>query len=96
MKTRLTTATCILLTCLWAAPGFADQSGNIVVDTAIVRPVCFLATVIGSALFVVSLPVAAISKSVKPAAHALVVRPAQATFTRPLGDFSSFDAAGEE
>jgi len=96
MKTRLLTTACALATCLWATPGFADQGGNIAVDAVVVRPVCFLATVVGSVLFFVSLPVAAISKSVKPAAHALVVRPARATFQRPLGDFSSFDAASEE
>jgi hypothetical protein len=87
---------CSLATCFWAAPSFGDQSGDIAVDTLIVRPVCFLATVLGSALFVVSLPVAAISKSVRPAAHALVVRPARATFTRPLGDFTSLDADSDE
>lgn len=39
--------------------------------------------------FVVSLPWAATSKSIRRSAHALVFRPAQATFTRPLGDLDS-------
>lgn len=59
----------------------------VVVDTVVVRPLCLAATVLGSAFFVVSLPVAATSKSIHRSAHALVVRPARATFTRPLGDF---------
>jgi len=45
--------------------------------------------VLGSAVFVVALPVAAISGSVGRTADTLVVGPAQATFTRPLGDFTS-------
>jgi len=52
----------------------------------VVRPLCFVATVIGSVFFVVSLPVAATSKSVRQSADSLVITPARATFTRPLGD----------
>jgi hypothetical protein len=96
MKTRLMTAACALAICFWAAPSFGDQGGNMAVDAVIVRPVCFLATVVGSALFVVSLPVSAISKSVRPAAHALVVRPAKVTFTRPLGDFKPIEDNWDE
>lgn len=61
-------------------------------DAVIMRPAMFAATVVGSAIFVVTLPVAALSKSVKSTAHALVVVPAQATFTRPLGDFNYYDS----
>ena len=67
-------------------PPPADPAA-IMVDTLLVRPLCLAATVIGGAVFVISLPVAATSKSVHRAAEALVVRPAEATFTRPLGDF---------
>src|SRR5262245_19810427 len=62
---------------------------NMIADTAIVRPGCLVATAIGSAFFVISLPIAAMTTSVKPAAHALVVKPARATFVRPLGDLDS-------
>jgi hypothetical protein len=93
MKARIATAGLALAVTLWSLPASADESGNMAVDTVIVRPVCFLATVLGSALFVVSLPIAAVSKSIKPAAHALVVRPANATFRRPLGDFSEFESS---
>jgi hypothetical protein len=51
------------------------------------RPACFVATVVGSAIFVVALPFAAMSKSTKKTADALVVKPAKATFSRPLGEF---------
>ena len=60
-----------------------------IADVTVVRPGCFLATVFGSAIFVVALPIAAISGSVRSTADTLVVGPAQATFTRPIGDFTS-------
>jgi hypothetical protein len=47
--------------------------------------------VFGSVVFVAALPFAAASGSIKATAHTLVVDPAKATFTRPLGDFSSLD-----
>ena len=58
-------------------------------DVLVVRPACLVATVVGSAVFVVALPAAAMSKSVKKAADTLVVKPANATFTRPLGDMEA-------
>lgn len=67
----------------------------VAVDAAVVRPACFVATVLGAALFAVTLPVAATSKSIKQTADALVVKPAQATFTRPLGDLESLELEGQ-
>ena len=94
MKTKLVTAVCVLsiLFC-GALPTRADDKEplDITMDAAIVRPGCFLATIIGSVIFVAVLPVAATSRSVKKTAHTLVVAPAQATFTRPLGDFTSLN-----
>ena len=66
-----------------------DNSVAAITDVALVRPGCFLATVIGSAIFVVALPFAAMSHSIRQTADTLVLNPAQATFTRPVGDFSS-------
>jgi pSer/pThr/pTyr-binding forkhead associated (FHA) protein len=63
-----------------------DQPLSIAADVLVVRPACLVATVVGSALFVVALPFAAPSKSIKRTAKALVAAPAKATFTRPLGD----------
>jgi hypothetical protein len=72
------------------AHAFDDNSFEAVAaDAIVVRPLAFVATIIGSVLFVVSLPVAAISGSTAQTAEALVLRPARATFTRPLGDLSS-------
>jgi hypothetical protein len=72
--------------------GFAAENGGpmeTAADALVVRPVCLVATVVGSAVFVVALPAALISKSVKKTANTLVVKPANATFTRPLGDMEA-------
>ena len=55
----------------------------------VIRPACLVATVLGSAVFIVALPAATISKSVKQTADTLVVKPANATFTRPLGNMDA-------
>jgi hypothetical protein len=58
-------------------------------DVLVVRPASFIATVLGTAIFVVSLPIAAISGSVEDTAEALVFTPGRATFTRPVGELST-------
>ncbi len=71
---------------------FTDESPEaITTDVLLVRPFCLAATIVGSAVFLVSLPVAAISKSTDKAANALVKAPARATFSRPLGKLSSLN-----
>jgi len=93
MKTKFLILSCVLaISLVNVTPAFASEDSaslEVVADVVIIRPACLAATVIGSALFVVSLPIAAISKSVKKTAHVLVVRPAQATFTRQIGDMGS-------
>jgi hypothetical protein len=95
MKTRFLTFCCaaaILMAHAPQASAIEDGSAEaIAADILVVRPLCFAMTIIGSALFVVALPVAAISKSTHETAHALVVRPAHATFTRPLGNMSDLE-----
>ena len=93
MKTKLLTALCALTLLSSATPGVAaeDRTLNALADVALVRPGCFVATVGGTALFIVALPFAAMSKSVKKTANTLITNPAKATFTRPVGDFSSLE-----
>ena len=94
MKTKLITALCavaMLSMSANTASAASDDDLKVAADTLVVRPVCLVATVIGSGLFVISLPIAAISHSVKKTAHVLVVRPARATFTRPLGDMEGLE-----
>ena len=83
-----------LISCLLVVsmPAFGSEPpGTLAVaaDAVVARPLCFAATILGSAVFLVALPVAALSHSVDSTAHALVVKPAHATFKRPLGDFST-------
>lgn len=66
---------------------------DVVADVAVVRPIGFVGTVAGSALFVGLLPFTALAsipsphKGIELAADALVVKPAKFTFARPAGDF---------
>ena len=73
-----------------SASAFDDGSFEAVAtDIIVVRPFSFVATLIGSALFVVSLPIAAISDSVADTSEALVLNPGRMTFTRPVGELST-------
>ena len=94
-KTRsLITVACVLAIMLSTttpalASGTSDPA-SMVVDVLVARPISFAATVVGSALFVVSLPFAAVSRSTKDTAETLVATPARDLFTRPVGDLQDF------
>ncbi len=95
MKAKLcTTIICVLALLLsTTTPAFAAEdtdATSVALDVVVARPVSLALTIVGSVLFVVSLPVAATSGCVDKAAHALVVTPAKDTFTRPLGDLEDF------
>jgi len=94
-RTRcLTTVACLLAVMLsTTTPALATGTSDpvsVVVDVLVARPISFAATVVGSALFVVSLPFAAASRSTKDTAETLVVTPARDLFTRPVGDLQEF------
>jgi hypothetical protein len=92
MKRKLLTVLCgclISLGSINACRADDQEAVASICDVTLVRPGCFVATLIGSAFFIVALPFAAVSGSVKKTADTLVVQPAEATFTRPVGDFSS-------
>lgn len=55
-------------------------------DVLLLRPLGIVATVLGSAAFVVSLPFSALGGNVGQAADKLVAEPAAYTFKRPLGE----------
>jgi len=71
--------------------GGASVAASMVADVLIARPAGFVGTILGSAVFVLALPFAALSGNVKPVAETLVVDPFKFTFTRPVGDFSSWE-----
>jgi hypothetical protein len=92
MKTKLLTVLCVIVIGLGSVNvcrAADDNSIATITDVALVRPGCFAATVLGTAVFIVALPFAAASGSIRQTADTLVVQPAQATFTRPVGDFST-------
>jgi hypothetical protein len=94
MKTKLITAVCALAILSMGAntaSAASDDDLKVAADTLVVRPICFAATVVGTGLFVISLPIAAISRSIKKTAHVLVVVPGKATFTRRLGDMEALE-----
>jgi hypothetical protein len=94
MRKKLLTVLCVSLVSLGSvntSRASDDHAMDAIADVTLVRPGCFVATVIGSVFFVVALPFATVSGSVKQTANTLVVQPAQATFTRPVGDFTSLE-----
>jgi hypothetical protein len=94
MKRKLLTVLCVCLVSLASvntSRASDEKAVAAIADVTLVRPGCLVATVIGSAFFVVSLPFAAASGSIKETANTLIVQPAQATFTRPVGDFTSLE-----
>jgi hypothetical protein len=82
--------------CLSSAAAFAQIDDGLITvgDLAVSRPVGIVVTVVGSALFVVSLPFALTSGSVRQTADVLVGQPFRFTFTRPLGDFKEYRSYG--
>jgi len=63
-----------------------DPSGpEYFLDIVVLRPVGLVTTVIGTAVYIVSLPISIPTKSADKAAEKLVFAPFDYTFKRPLG-----------
>jgi len=70
------------------------ESGSaeaMVADVVIARPVGLVATIVGSAVYVVSLPFSLLGGNEKQAREKLVEDPSKFTFKRGLGEFPSLD-----
>lgn len=63
-----------------------NAAGAMVLDALLLRPLGLAATVLGAATFVVTLPFSLPTRSADDAAKVLVVKPAEYTFARPLGE----------
>ena len=61
--------------------------GAMMYDMVVIRPVGLVATVVGSAFWLISLPFSALGDNVDAATEKLVKDPAGYTFKRPLGEF---------
>ncbi|MEE9910510.1 MAG: hypothetical protein K4571_02200 [Deltaproteobacteria bacterium] len=72
-----------------AAPVLAAEptAETIIPDVLLARPMGLTAMVLGSVIFIIALPVAIPSGSVKKVGQRLVVDPVEFTFVRPIGDF---------
>jgi hypothetical protein len=65
-----------------------ERSGaKMAADALLMRPVGFVASVFGSAVFVVSLPLSLLGENHEEAFNKMVKKPVKYTFVRPLGDF---------
>jgi hypothetical protein len=64
-----------------------DKGTDMLVDIVVMRPLGLAATVIGTALTIVALPFTIPTGSVGDSAREMIVKPAQYTFQRPLGQF---------
>jgi hypothetical protein len=93
MKAKVIVTLCVLALLLGhvntASAYDGEEGAGIVADVVVARPFCLAATVVGSAFFLLALPFALASNTVDRTANVLVVKPAKATFTRPLGDFEA-------
>lgn len=91
MKTKFVSMACAVALLLASAPGaMALDDGSaeaIAADVLVARPACFVATVVGSGIFVLALPFAALGGNVRSTRRTLVGIPGRATFKRPVGDF---------
>lgn len=65
--------------------GEEPTAGAMVADALVARPLLFVTSVLGTALFVITLPFTAGGGNVEGAAKALVVGPGESTFVRCLG-----------
>ncbi len=68
-------------------PEDVDLPGKMAVDILLTRPIGIISTVLGTALFIVSLPFSALGGNTKQAYENLIAKPARYTFKRPLGNF---------
>lgn len=67
----------------------ADDTTNIIGDSLILRPLGIAITTAGTILFVLTWPMSAITKSTDKTFEALVKRPYEFTFQRPIGEMES-------
>ena len=95
MKKRLIAAFVALTLISTSMPALADDGAYaataMAADVIVARPAGLVAIALGTAVFIVALPFAAISGSVEPVARTLVAEPFKFTFTRPVGDFSCWE-----
>jgi len=96
MKKMIIAAFIVVTLISTSVPALADDgqlnvAAAMAADVIIARPAGLVTMVLGTAVFIVALPFAAISGSVEPVARTLIAEPFKFTFTRPVGDFSLWE-----
>jgi hypothetical protein len=93
MKKMVIAALIVVTLITTSGPAFAEggTAAAMVADVIIARPAGFVGTILGTAVFILALPFAALSGSIEPVVQTLVVDPFKFTFTRPVGDFSNWE-----
>lgn len=70
----------------------SDTGGKMLADAFIVRPISLAGSIVGAAVFLVTLPFTLVTQSAGEAAKTLVGDPLEYTFNRPLGEFDNCGA----
>ena len=87
----LTAIALIAVPCMTCFAGSLEQDDDLIAGKMaaemVVRPLGFAATVIGGAIFVVTLPFSALGGNTGAAYDYLLVDPFMFTFNRPLGEY---------
>lgn len=68
-------------------PSFGESGTSMAADLFLVRPISLVGSIVGAAVFVVTLPFTLTTQSTDEAAKELLGKPLEYTFNRPLGDF---------
>ncbi len=76
----------IALTSSGAFAAMDVDSGSIILDTVALRPIGFASLLVGCALYTVSLPIAALTRSMDSTYRILIKDPFDYTFKRPVGE----------
>ncbi len=94
MKKIMIVALIVVTLISTSVPALAEyraRAPEIIADVLIARPLGLACIVLGTAAFIVALPFAITSDSVKPVGRTLVTTPFNFTFTRPVGNFDDLD-----
>ncbi|MEE9551727.1 MAG: multidrug transporter [Gammaproteobacteria bacterium] len=90
------------MTCTIAAPAYAGQNSNdedndykptaeqLIIDGLIFRPLYLAGTIVGTGVFIVTLPFSLLGGNVGDAGEKLIIEPANATFNNCLGCITDY------
>lgn len=94
---KITAVMLIVAFLLVSVPVFAgdDHEADVMNDAIFARPLGIVSIVGGAALWIVSLPFAAITGSLSMTTETLITNPVKYTFARPIGDFDYVPASNQ-